>query len=382
MRLLSPSVDRVPSPCKVSACGGCPVQHLAPARQLALKQQALLDALRRIGGIEATEMLQPAPGPRPGWGSRHRVRLQARWQADSGWQLGYRARGSHALVAWQHCPILWPELEAQARALGAWLAPLPRTCALVEVELAYSRRSGGAAARLRLAQPLTARQQAALPWAQLPLAGVELVSGQARFSVGDLDLLYDHAAADRFALRFRPGQFTQASPAANDALVAVVLAAVQSACRSRPATGSLDVLELHAGIGNFTLPMAHAGLRVQAYESMPSAAAQNQENLAAAGMHARVHAEADLAALPLLAQAPVLLLDPPRTGAGSIAAALAAAPGPHLIYVACDPATLARDLGRLVAGGYRLTALHALDMFPQTPHIEAVACLAPPPPTR
>ena len=373
VQLVQPSPDRVDSPCQIAACGGCALQRLAPARQRTLKETTLLQALRRIGGIDARAQLQPlaADAPALGWGSRHRVRLHASWDAGA-WDLGLHQRNSHRPVPLTGCPILWPELEAQVRQVRAWARTLPRACALREVRLAYSRRLGRGAAHVRADGALAPWHALPEPLAATGLAGLQVDVAADTWTVGDLLLHYDHPAADAFVLGHRPDQFTQASPEANARLLAHVCTAVA------PERG-LRVLELHAGIGNFTLPLARAGACVTAVERDRSAAVQNRANLAAAGLPAQVLAQDDAAAMQRLQDADLVLLDPPRTGARAVAEALATCQVPRVVYVACDPATLARDLKILCAGGYVLQQLHALDMFPQTPHVEAVALLTRPP---
>jgi len=187
---------------------------------------------------------------------------------------------------------------------------------------------------------------------------------------GELALRYEHARADQFDLWAEPGVFTQANPAVNDLLVEAVLAAL-------PLAGT-RVLELHAGVGNFSLPLALAGAELYTAEHMQRAVGLAQRNAQQAGVRLHAFYVEDIDALlpggpvPPLATFDAVLLNPPRVGAFEVAKLLAAGGPGRLAYVSCDPATLARDAQALVEGGYRIRAATAFDMFPQTPHVEVL----------
>lgn len=364
LQVLEPSSDRVSSRCPVERCGGCVLRWVSPEGQGRLKRQTVLEALRRIGGFDASEIMPPVAQFGDGWANRHRVRLHAA-HLDGRWQLGYFERRSRKLVPLAACPVIWPELERLALALARALADFPQEAQIQEVELAYSRRDGRGGARIVTRGPLAAFRQS-LDWLhKSELTGVDLEAGDGRWRHGNLELRYDHKHADEFDLRFEPGLFTQSFPEGNDALVEAVMDIVKP--RSNP-----RVLELHAGIGNFSVPLARAGAHVVAYERNKRAAIMCRRNGRAPGLQLTVHAADDTAALGLLGQTDVLLIDPPRTGAREVAEAVAAAPGPRVVYVSCDPATLARDAAILQRGGYAITSVRAFDMFPETPHVETL----------
>jgi 23S rRNA (uracil1939-C5)-methyltransferase len=361
----TPSPDRVTPVCTVPRCGGCPIRGVSSALQGQLKRQAVIDAMRRIAGIDVSDRVLPIHQFGDGWGYRHRVRLHANWSGD-GWMLGYHERRSRKLVPLVTCPVIWPELLQLGLSLQRALRNIPQEAQLTEVELAYSRRDGRGGAKIFTQGPMGPWRKT-LAWVdEAGLMAVEVEAADSRWRHGNLELRYDHARADDFDLRFEPGLFTQAFPEANDALASAVLAAVRP--RETP-----RILELHAGIGNFSVPLARAGAQVTAYERQKRAAILGQRNLSGPGLQARMHAEDDTAALAIVQDFDVVLMDPPRTGARAVVEVLAQKGPPKVVYVSCDPATLARDTSLLLAGRYKLASLETFDMFPQTPHVESLA---------
>lgn len=367
VELVEPSPDRIESRCNVESCGGCALKHVSLARQASLKRERVVENLRRLAKIDIDEMLAPPLQLGDGWRYRHRVRLHAAWTGGR-WQLGYFARRSHMLVPLTACPVLWPELEQAAHELGEGLARLGKGVKIDTVDLVYARRDGRAAVKIR-GEASMRQFRKSLDWFEASgLSGVEIECGRERLRFGNLELRYDHGRAESFDLRYDPSVFTQIHPEINDALVAAVVGAV------RPQSGP-QVLELHAGIGNFTLPLARDGARVVAAEHNRRAVILARRNARALGRDVAVHDESDAEAIRHAADAELLLIDPPRAGARAVAQAVATAGPPRIVYVSCDSATFARDLSILVQGGYAMTSIDAFDMFPQTPHVETVARL-------
>ena len=367
------SPDRVPSACDVTSCGGCAFRGLDLAAQRALKHARLLDTMRRIGKLRVESIAMPFLGVGEGWRYRHRVRLHAAWTAQ-GWMLGYRGRRSHRIVPVESCPVLWPELDDVVRDLRRAMRAVPREARLESVRLAWSRHDGAGAAVLTVGHPWDGHGR----WSDDLLSrgrvvGLSIVSRRGAYRSGRTVLRYDHGLpSESFVLHFEPGVFTQAHPAANPHLVREVL----EACR--PAPGS-RVLELHAGVGNLTLPLVREGVEVTATEVDPRAVRLLRRNLEEAGVRATVERLSDVEAVGRYGGArgqrtwDVVVLDPPRRGARDAVVRLVEVRPRRVVYVSCDPATLARDAKVLVAGGYRLVRLRGLDFFPQTPHVEAVA---------
>lgn len=335
IRVVTPSPQRVISTCQREGCGGCALRDYDPQAQRDAKTDQVLQAVTRIAKLDPKPVFQGMVSGDP-WAYRHRARFHARH--DGQWRIGYHARASHDLVPITRCPVLWPELEQAALELQDWLAKQPRSLALQEVELAYSRKDEKAGAFFI---------------ADRPVIGAPF---------DNATLAYDHAGD--FLLRFSAGVFTQANPAMNERLVAAVTASVQGK----------RILELHSGIGNFSLPLAKAGCSVKAVEQNPASSALAKLN--AQGFSITPVTASDASAVADADTYDTILLDPPRIGAKEVATKLAQRGPARVVYVSCDPATLARDLRLLVDGGYRLDSLATYDMFPQTPHVESLAVLS------
>ena len=368
--LLEPSVDRVASRCPVTACGGCALREISQSAQEQFKPQRIVENLRRIAGISSDEFqvdFNPAPAQ---WRYRHRVRLHTRWSGKS-WRLGFFERGSHKLVNYAGCSVLWPELEKSVSKLVQALNELGPAAQLKEVRLAYSRKDQRSAAYF-LAEGNIEIFRRDTRWLDMTnLSGVEVETPRARWRHGNLELGYDHANSNDFSLLYEPAMFTQAFPEVNDALVTAVTRAV------RPQTAP-KVLELHSGIGNFSIPLARSGAEMVTYEANSRAAILAGRNARLAGVEVETHGEPDTEALHRIGEFGVLLMDPPRAGAKDVCAFLAKNPNKieRIVYVSCDSATLARDVKSLGQNGFRLISVSAFDMFPQTQHVEAIAVLA------
>jgi len=325
--LLVPGPARVEPPCPVfGTCGGCAWQHLAYPAQLEAKAGILRDALARIGGLTPPRELRIVPSPAP-YAYRRRARVLVR-----GGRTGFRRRRSNELCATARCPVLVPALEEALAELAAEAPPDG------EWELLAGEGEARRSAPGRRGAPLAVR------------AG------------GDL-------------LRVSPGVFVQS----NGPLLDPLLEAVHTAAgRGRTA------LELYAGAGFLTLGLARRFERVVAVEAHAAAARDLGENCRAAGLAnveiRRARVEAALAAPGDLPQAPdALVLDPPRSGLGRGGAeALAGLRPGRIVLLSCAPATLARDLGALARSGYFLSRIEGFDLFPQTPHLEALAVVEPP----
>lgn len=328
--LEAPGPGRVEPRCPlVPRCGGCAWQHLAYATQLEAKAEILRDALTRIGGLTLAGEIEVVPSPPFGYRGRARIGV-ARGV------VGFRRLRSHSLEPAAACPVLVPELE---RALAALSAQPPARDG--EIELC-----AGDDGRVRAWGP----------------GG--LLHGEAQLAID--------AGAARIAVS--PGVFFQGNARVRGALLAAVLEA---------AGGGARALELCAGAGFFTLGLAERFTEVLAVESSPPAVRDLRRNLDASGTkNVRVECaplERFLAGSgPADFAADAVVVDPPRIGLGAaLAGQLAAATGAaRLVYVSCAPATLARDLAVLDAAGLRLLSVRGFDLFPQTPHVEAIALLA------
>jgi 23S rRNA (uracil1939-C5)-methyltransferase len=322
--VLEPGSARVTPECEVfGSCGGCTWQHLDYALQCEAKRAIVEDALERVGHLEVPKPVPFTPSPSP-----YRYRARARLAVQGG-LVGYRRRRSHTLAEARRCPVLTGSLEEELRALAA------ASPADGEWEIAVGVLGGGAHG----------------PGASGPALELEV-------------------AGDR--LRVSGGVFFQAHAGLQGALVEAVSRAVGQ--------GALAV-ELFAGAGFFTLSLARSFARVVAVEEDPAAVADLEHNVARAGLLGvqaiRARVEEALAGDALRAERPdAVLLDPPRAGlAPGDVARIAELGAPRVVYLSCDPATLARDLAGLATFGYALAEVRAFDLFPQTPHVEVLACL-------
>jgi len=368
-RVLAPSAQRRPEPCPhARVCGGCTLQHMPADDQLALKQRSLAEQLSRVAGVEPEQWVPPLASPE--FGYRRRARLAVRWDPKARrLNVGFRASASQDIVSIEQCPVLVQPLQLLLPELLAVLKALDKPQAIGHVELF----SGTAEAVLvRHTAPLSevdrqrlgtfAEAQGVQLWLQGEGPAAPLQPGQA--------LGYRLARWD-LQLDWRPGDFVQVNAPVNEAMIAQALdwlAPVQNA----------RVLDLFCGLGNFALPLARIGAQVtgvEGVETMVGRARTNAEHNGLENMHfhqadlSKPLAEADWACEGFHA----VLLDPPRDGALEVVKQMATLGAERVVYVSCNPATLARDAAELIRQGYRLTRAGMLDMFPQTAHVEAMA---------
>ncbi len=373
--VLTPAPERVTPRCEhFGVCGGCALQHMAPAAQVHLKQQVLAETLARIGKVEPTRWLPPlAEEP---WGYRRKARLGVRWVAKKGRVLvGFRERGSAFVADLAHCDVLRPELGARLPQLAALVDSLSIRERLPQIEVAQG--DGPMVLVFRVLDPPSAADiEKMLVFAAasglrvyLQPGGVETIMplpGQA------VHLAYRLPAHDA-EIRFEPADFTQVNLGMNRRMVDQAMALLDPGPQDR-------VLDLFCGLGNFTLPVARRAGRVVGVEGDAGLVARARRNAAYNGLQNVDFHCADLYAEPTAA-APwhtehfdLALLDPPRSGAREVLDPLAATGVHRLLYVSCYPGTLARDAEHLVHGlGFRLAAAGAMDMFPHTSHLESMA---------
>lgn len=321
-RVIAPGPGRTEPRCAhFGRCGGCSWQHLDSAAQLEAKARIVSDALERIGGLALPGAVVVEPSP-TAYGYRSRARLHA----EAG-RVGYRAARSHALVAVGECPVLVPALEQRLAALAR------ERPARGEWEIAAS---GERTRAVRLGGRGGGR--------------LEIRVGEDRLSVSS-------------------GVFFQGN---------LALAARVSEVAAAAAGEGRLAFELFAGAGLLSLPLARRFERLVCVESHARAAADLAHNLRRAALSgAEVVVEPVERFLARDLDVPdVVVLDPPRIGLATGAVeALAGLGAARLVYVSCDPATLARDLRALAARGYALREVRAFDFFPQTPHVEVLARL-------
>lgn len=368
-RVLTPSPLRRPAPCiHASTCGGCSVQHMPHDEQLAFKQRQLAEQLRRIAGVEPQQWAAPLVSPE--FGYRRRARVAVRWDAKAQrLEVGFRAAHSHAIVSLSQCWVLVQPLQPILLQLPGVLAQVSKPKAIGHVELFHGTASA-----------VLVRHVAPLPEADLALLAQWCGSLAAQLWLqGDgAPAPYEAGARLGFdlqpwglTLNYRPGDFVQVNEAVNAAMVTQALAWLDVQPGER-------VLDLFCGLGNFALPLARQAREVVAVEGVQPMVERAAQNALANGLsNVAVH-RADLAE-PFSGAAwaasgfDAVLLDPPRDGAFETVRGLSSTGASRVVYVSCNPATLARDTVELLQQGYRLKCAGVLDMFPQTSHVEAMA---------
>ena len=377
--VLEPSPARVTPRCAhFGICGGCALQHLAGAAQLAIKEQQLREALERLGKVTPRQWLAPLSGPE--WLYRRRARLGARYvRAHSRSLVGFRERLSSHVAALTRCEVLSAPVDGLIEPLGALLSALSIRERTPQVEVSVGDECIVLVLRV-LDAPSAADRQLLLDFESVHGVRVYLQTG----GLGTVQPLREPAALLDYALpefdlrlKFLPSDFIQVNGPLNRALVSRVVGLLELDAGSR-------VLDLYCGLGNFTLAVARRAASVVGVEGDAGLVARAAENAAANGLrNAQFHA-ANLAGSGLdtasWAQGPYsqVLLDPPRVGALELLPTLARLAPRRLVYVSCHPGSLSRDLGELVhTHGFELLAAGVADMFPHTAHVESLAVLAP-----
>jgi len=394
-QLITPAAERVIPRCKhFGICGGCHWQHIPYALQLRYKSQIVREQLARIGGVREP-LVYPAIGADDPWHYRNHVQFHLSREG----RLGFMATKTNSVVPIEECHIMEPLVEALWRELELDVPDL------VEVALRASIHTGERLAALRL-------DGDDAPEAEIDLAVncvVQLADGSEVVLAGD-----DHFHETLAGLSFQVSadSFFQVNTRQAERLLQLVLQYVQSGplpavgadAESAPVpspadTGTLPepfpveagvrpaapsdsrplpvILDAYCGVGTFALALAPLARRIIGIEGAPSAVRDARVN-ARAFSNVEIVEGAVEAVLPGIEEAlDIAVLDPPREGCGTaVLDALSSRRVPRIVYVSCDPSTLARDVKRLTAAGYELVAAQPIDLFPQTFHVETVALLS------
>ncbi len=381
--VLRPSVMRIQPKCAVfGTCGGCSMQHLDMRAQVAVKQRVLEDNLKHIANLRAETIFSPIHGP--SWGYRYRARLTVRYIAKKGGVLiGFHEKRSHYVTDMSRCEILPAHVSALLLPLRRLIEALSIWDRLPQIELAVG--TDATALVLRILEPINAADRELLR----AFADMHRVQFWLQSKGPDTVTLFYPVNArldyvlPEFGIRmpFKPTDFTQVNHLINRMLVSRAL-------RLLAPSNSDRVLDLFCGIGNFTLPLARRAREVMGIEGSEILTKRAFANARENAVDSRVSFACrnlfevtanDLRALGVFDK---FLIDPPREGALAVSKALAdiavttgAETLPkRIVYVSCNPATLARDARILVCdAGYRLKGAGIVNMFPHTSHVESIA---------
>lgn len=381
VEITTPSQHRVAPPCPLfGSCGGCGWQHVAYPQQLEAKQQILAEALWRGARVSGELVAQTLPSPLQ-FGYRSRVQFKLHGAAD-GLRIGFYRNGSHFVEdAPLGCPIALPVINDALQHLRDLLASFPEPAAIPQINIDSAEQGAVAIVNYIGRDPERAAGFfAGHAHALTPLTGLYLQSGRKstlRKVWGDGLLDYTlpggPAGAPPCRLGFRPGGFSQVNADQNRALLGLIrgMAGLQ---------GRESLLDLYCGNGNFSLPMAGEVGSITGIEEYEGSIAAALDNCRRNGINNAEFIASDAAGgVDRLADAgrrfDVVILDPPRSGAADTIAGLCRLNPERVVYISCDPGTLARDCGLLAAQGYRVLASVPVDMFPQTYHLESITLL-------
>lgn len=371
LQLLGPaSVDRVAPACELyGRCGGCQLQHASDRLQRDHKQALVLDQLRRVGLTLDPAAVQPLVADQS-WGYRNRARLSIQHKGQA--FAGFRALASTSLVKLTSCPVLQADLNAGLPVLQQVLGQI-RPSLLGHVEL-LAEPGAKPLCILRHLAPFDGSELAHLArlsdhYRLLLQPAAEAEYFLADGSPAEPELSYSLPGLQQ-PLRYRASDFTQVNQAVNCTMV------TQAVAWADPGPEECW-LDLFCGIGNFSIPLAHRAGRVTGVELLDSMVSQARRNVQLQGLSNCQFVAADLERPARLAslypKLDGILLDPPRAGARWLAENIGALAPAKIVYVSCDPATLARDARLIVDAGYRLDRLGVMDMFPHTQHVETMA---------
>ncbi|HET9955671.1 MAG TPA: 23S rRNA (uracil(1939)-C(5))-methyltransferase RlmD [Polyangiaceae bacterium] len=385
LRVVTPAAERCEPPCVYARdCGGCDFMHIRPERQLDFKAGLIREALSRTGGFAEFPDITLHPSPKA---QGYRVRLRVHLQP--GGRVGFFSERSHHLVPIEACLMARPELNAALAQLRRIAAEHPKLAeAFGEAELRVAPAREGCVLRLvpRANAAGGPRKQSSFASALAALEQVFAVhiDGQRDDSEQTYSLTFAAESAagepqlEAIRLQVPASAFVQVNWEVNCALVEHIVGGALERRAKR-------FLDLYSGVGNFTLPLARAGLGGEAVEANRGAAEAARRGLAASNLPVEVRAEPAEQFVQRLATRvaqtgarepfDLVVLDPPRAGARDLIEALARLAPRFIAYCACDPVTLARDLKSLCAGGYALDSIHAFDMFPGTHHVETLVWL-------
>jgi 23S rRNA (uracil1939-C5)-methyltransferase len=387
IQVLTPSADRIKPPCPIyGRCGGCDLQHAGPDAQIRLKKALLADSLQRAAGDIFSDPLlsveDPLQAPQQFY-YRQRIRIQV----DKKGNYGFFRPGSHILEPVSHCLLARKGLNKVLHQMHAShpFGELAKHC--TSFELLFNPQENNTVLLLhflRKPRPADCLFSRCLAHGTIGLSAILMqVEGYGIYDPLKQTFLASapimshnpaiKAIKPRFSLSWEAGSFCQVNLGQNNNMVKVVLEMIVSGPHNR-------ILDLYCGYGNFSLPVAKLGSEVLGIDAQNAAIRSAHRNAIRNNIHnCRFEKKQVSAAVKSLFDAgetfETIILDPPRQGAPEIVSLLPELSADQIIYVSCNPATLARDLGALIPAGYHLCRLVPIDMFPQTHHLESVTLL-------
>ncbi|MDD4930350.1 MAG: 23S rRNA (uracil(1939)-C(5))-methyltransferase RlmD [Gallionella sp.] len=356
-------------------CGGCSMQHLEPRVQVAVKQRILEDSLARIGRVKPETILPAIYGQ--SWGYRERARISAKYVIKKSKMLvGFHEKRSSFVADMQNCEILAPKIASLIEPLAKLIEGLSIRDKLPQIEVAVGEHVYVLV--LRVMAPPSGEDEALLrAFADLHQIQFWLQSKGPETIVPfyplDAPALSYSLPEFGVVMPFAPGEFTQVNSELNRVMISRAMRLL------RPKEGE-RIADFFCGLGNFTLPIARSGAQVLGIEGSDALVKRAEQNAAYNNLSANTEFSArnlfemDEAGLVALGKFDKWLIDPPRDGAMELVKSITPEIAPALIvYVSCNPATLARDAAELVQRGYTLKSAGVMNMFPQTSHVESIA---------
>lgn len=385
--VLAPSPDRVEPPCvHADICGGCAMQHISTTAQVALKERVLHEQMKHIAGLTDYTHIPPMLSQSEGY--RRKARLAARFVSKKDEMLiGFREKNSSFIARMNSCAVLVPDVSALIMPLRELLVTFVGRLQIPQIEVAVGERepetSGSGATQYQVAlivrhleDLVSEDSEKLLSFAQqhdihLYMQPKGPDSVHKVWPAGGDDRLFYYLPEFGLRMAFHPSDFTQVNGDINRRMISYALDLLDLQPED-------VVLDLFCGLGNFTLPIATRCARVVGVEGSDEMVRRGSENAAANAIANAAFYSANLCvdfdestwAQPCYDK---ILLDPPRSGAIEIISRIAAFRARKIVYISCNPATLARDAGELAKHGYALKQAGVMDMFPHTGHVESIA---------
>lgn len=382
VEIIKSSPERVIPECpNFGVCGGCSMQHVSFEEQIRIKQQVLIDNLKHIGNVEAAEVIAPLKGVP--WGYRHRGRLSAKYVAKKGGALvGFREKSAPYVVDMNECHVLPKHVSDLIPQLRTLVSELSIRSAMPQIEVAV----GGGVTILVLRNMESINENDECLIRELVDKNTTLeMSLQIWLQPKGPDTCYPLYPLDapklsyeikcfQIEMPYYPSEFTQVNPYINEQMVSLAMELLQP-------QENETIADFFCGIGNFTLPIARSAKQVVGIEGADALVKRAKQNADYNGLGHKVSYQVcnlftiDEKWVRELGSFDKWLIDPPRDGAHELVKSLTPESSPQrIVYVSCNPATLARDAGILVRDkGYKLLKAGVMNMFPHTSHVESIA---------